>query len=115
MGRFETELLATNDNLAALADLSGIWIYRVHDRNPPKIIVLDMDSSVRPTHGDQEGTAYNGHFGCTCYHPLPDAVEQWSLTSLREKLIKIGAKIVRHGPLSHLPDGRPDGRGRHPG
>ena len=28
---------------------------------------------------------------------LPDAVGQWSLTSLREKLIKIGAKIVRHG------------------
>ena len=28
---------------------------------------------------------------------LPDAVEEWSLTSLREKLIKIGAKIVRHG------------------
>jgi len=28
---------------------------------------------------------------------LPDAVEQWSLTTLREKLIKIGAKIVRRG------------------
>ena len=70
MGRFETELLSTDDNLAALADLSGIWIDRVHDRNPPKLIVLDMDSSVSPTHGDQEGTAYNGHFGCTCYHPL---------------------------------------------
>ena len=70
MGRFETELLATNDNLAALAELSGIWIDRVHHRNPPKLIVLDMDSSVSPTHGDQEGTAYNGHFGCTCYHPL---------------------------------------------
>jgi hypothetical protein len=28
---------------------------------------------------------------------LPDTVDQWSLTSLREKLIKIGAKIVRHG------------------
>ncbi len=28
---------------------------------------------------------------------LPDAVQQWSLTRLREKLIKIGAKIVRHG------------------
>ncbi len=24
-------------------------------------------------------------------------VEHWSLTTLREKLIKIGAKIVRHG------------------
>jgi len=29
-----------------------------------------MDSSVSPTYGEQEGTAYNGHFGCTCYHPL---------------------------------------------
>ena len=28
---------------------------------------------------------------------LPKEVENWSMTSLREKLIKIGAKIVRHG------------------
>ena len=28
---------------------------------------------------------------------LPEAVKQWSLTSLREKLVKIGVKIVRHG------------------
>jgi hypothetical protein len=28
---------------------------------------------------------------------LPHAVEPWSLTTLREKLVKIGAKIVRHG------------------
>ena len=70
MGRFETELLATDDNLVALANLSGIWIDRVHERKPPKLIVLDMDSSVSPTHGEQEGTVYNGHFGCTCYHPL---------------------------------------------
>ncbi len=70
MGRFETEFLATNENLTALADLSGQWIDRVHAGHPPKAIVLDMDSSVSPTHGDQEGTAYNGHFACTCYHPL---------------------------------------------
>jgi hypothetical protein len=25
---------------------------------------------VSPTHGEQEGSAYNGHFGCDCYHPL---------------------------------------------
>ena len=70
MGRFETELLATDDNLAVLADLTGIWIDWVHERKPPKVIVLDMDSSVSPTHGEQEGTAYNGHFGYTCYHRL---------------------------------------------
>ena len=58
MGRFETEWLATDDNLAALTALSGFWIDRVHDRRPPKMIALDMDSSVSPTHGEQEGTAY---------------------------------------------------------
>ena len=70
MGRFETALLATDENVEALADMNGVWIDKVHDRHPPKKIILDMDSSVSPTHGDQEGTAYNGHFGCTCYHPL---------------------------------------------
>jgi Transposase DDE domain group 1 len=28
---------------------------------------------------------------------LPDQVKQWSMTTLREKLVKIGARIVRHG------------------
>jgi hypothetical protein len=28
---------------------------------------------------------------------LPQEVEHWSLTTLREKLVKIGARIVRHG------------------
>ena len=27
---------------------------------------------------------------------LPQAVRHWTLTTLREKLIKIGAKVVRH-------------------
>src|ERR687893_2302733 len=70
MGRFETEVLAQEANLNALADLSGRWIDRVHARRPVKGIVLDMDSSVSPTFGEQEGSAYNGHFGCICYHPL---------------------------------------------
>ena len=40
--------------------------------------------------------AYNlGNFMRTL--ASPDAVHQWSLTTLREKLVKIGAKIVRHG------------------
>jgi hypothetical protein len=70
MGRFETEVMSEAKNLAALTDLSGHWIDRVHARRPVKGIVLDMDSSVSPTYGEQEGSAYNGHFSCTCYHPL---------------------------------------------
>jgi len=68
MGRFETKWLSQRENLAALADVPGQWIDKVHSRHPPRIIVLDKDSSESPTYGEQEGSAYNGHFGCTCYH-----------------------------------------------
>jgi len=70
MGRFETQWLAARGNLSALADLSSQWIDRVRGRRSTQTIVLDMDSSVSPTHGEQENSAWNGHFGCTCYHPL---------------------------------------------
>jgi hypothetical protein len=70
MGRFETGWLTSDANLAALADLFGAWIERVHARNRQTTIVLDMDSSASEIHGAQEGTAYNGYFACMCYHPL---------------------------------------------
>jgi hypothetical protein len=62
--------LAMDKNLSALADLSGQWIDLVHGRRPPRGIVFDMDSSVSPTHGEQENSVWNGHYACTCYHPL---------------------------------------------
>jgi hypothetical protein len=68
--RFETAWLIRPEKLAALTDMLGRWIDKVHQRRSPKITVLDMDSSESPTYGEQEGSAYNGHFGCTCYHPL---------------------------------------------
>jgi len=70
VGRFETETLSGNSNLKALMNLSGEWIDKVHQRKPPKQLILDLDSSVSETYGRQEGTAYNGHFECACYHPL---------------------------------------------
>jgi len=70
IGRFETKWLTADKNLSALGDLSGAWIDRVHARRPPRGILLDMDSSVSPTHGEQENSVWNGHYECTCYHPL---------------------------------------------
>jgi hypothetical protein len=37
---------------------------------------------------------------------LPKEIEQWSLTTLGEKLVKIGARIVGHGQcvVSQLPE-----------
>ncbi len=45
MGRFETKWLCRPENLAVLADLPGQWVDKVQQRRPPKMIVLDMDSS----------------------------------------------------------------------
>lgn len=70
MGRFETEMLTRPENLETLTDLPGRWIDAVHDRQPPKSITLDMDSSESPVHGDQEGAVWNGHFQSKCLHPL---------------------------------------------
>jgi hypothetical protein len=70
IGRFETDTLTTRENLSRLMDLSGQWIDRAHVHRKLTRIALDMDSSVGETYGQQQGPAYNGHFGCTCYHPL---------------------------------------------
>ena len=68
--RFETETLSGKDNLKHLMDLSGQWIDQAHRHRKLTKLILDMDSSVSETYGHQEGTAYNGYFGCMCYHPL---------------------------------------------
>ena len=70
LSRYETETLSTKGNVTALINLSGRWIDNVHRRRPLKELILDMDSSVSETYGQQQGTAYNGHFECLCYHPL---------------------------------------------
>jgi hypothetical protein len=70
MGRFETGWLAAEKNRLALVELFGQWIDGVHAYRPSRAIVLDMRSSVSPTHGEHEMSVWNGHYECTCYHPL---------------------------------------------
>jgi hypothetical protein len=70
MGRFETNWLVRSENLTTLTALSGRWIKQVAAHRSRERVVLDMDSSVSPTHGEREKSDWNGHFGCTCYHPL---------------------------------------------
>jgi hypothetical protein len=70
MGRFETEILSQKKNIRALMALPGKLVDCANKYRQLKNLVLDMDSSVSETYGQQQGTAYNGHFSCTCYHPL---------------------------------------------
>ena len=70
MGRFETELLTQKENLKGIERLNVEWIKCALAKTVHRRIILDIDSSESPVHGEQEEAAYNGHFGCICYHPL---------------------------------------------
>jgi len=39
-------------------------------RDPPKQIILDLDATDDPLHGDQEGRFFHGYYDCYCYLPL---------------------------------------------
>jgi len=66
----ETEMLAAEANFAGLARINRHLIARVEALHSPQRVVLDMDSTEIPVYGQQENSAYNGHFESTCYHPL---------------------------------------------
>src|ERR671918_803936 len=70
MSRFETETLTQEDNLEGLARMNARWVEGAMTYTTHRRVILDMDSSESPVHGQQEGAAYNGHFECVCYHPL---------------------------------------------
>ena len=70
MSRFETEVLTQEENLKGLARLNVEWVDRAMAQTSHHRVILDMDSSESPVHGQQEGATYNGHFESVCYHPL---------------------------------------------
>jgi hypothetical protein len=49
----------------------------------------------RTCRGHPENGVHVGNFLRTLATPEP--IKDWSLTSLKEKLIKIGAKVISHG------------------
>jgi hypothetical protein len=40
-----------------------------HER-PPEAIILDLDATDDPVHGEQEGRFFRGYYDCYCYLPL---------------------------------------------
>ncbi len=67
---FETEMLAEEENFTGLARINRDLIGRAEALDSPQRVVLDMDSTEIPVYGQQENSAYNGHFESTCYPPL---------------------------------------------
>ena len=67
---FETEMLASKENLLGLMAVNRELVAQAETQDDSERGVLDMDSTESPVHGQQEGSAYNGHFESVCYHPL---------------------------------------------
>ncbi len=67
---FETGMLAGDENLIGLMAVNRELIAQAEAGDRSERVVLDMDSTESPVHGQQEGSAYNGHFESVCYHPL---------------------------------------------
>jgi len=67
---FETELLTQEGNLDGLSLINRELIAKAEAVDSTQRVVLDMDSTEIPVYGQQEHSAYNGHFESTCYHPL---------------------------------------------
>lgn len=67
---FETELLTREENLVGLMAVNRDVLAQVESLDRADRTVLDMDSRECPVHGQQEGSAYNGHFESVCYRPL---------------------------------------------
>ena len=67
---FETEVLAQEENVAGLEAINRDLIAKAESMDSQQRVVLDLDSTEIPVYGQQEDSAYNGHFESTCYHPL---------------------------------------------
>lgn len=63
---FETEVLGQERDLAGLTVINRELIAKAESLGSPQRVVLDVDSTEIPVYGQQENSAYNGHFD----HPL---------------------------------------------
>jgi hypothetical protein len=67
---FATQMLSQDLNQDGLSRINRELLARAEAMDSPQRVVLDMDSTEIPVYGEQEQSAYNGHFESTCYHPL---------------------------------------------
>ena len=102
LSRFETQILSEPDNLEQLVKLNGAWVARAGEQwiKEGKYALHWTRLSCHRFVANQVRLAlfvlaYNlGNFLRRLV--LPDSVQHWSLRSIQVKLIKIGAKVVRH-------------------
>jgi DDE family transposase len=80
--------------------LLAIYLQERARTGPPKRILLDLDGTDDPTHGQQEGTAYHGYFRQHMYHPL--LIFDGDTNQLLTAVLRPGTAHASHGALAVL-------------
>jgi hypothetical protein len=70
MSRLENDILGTSSGQEALEAMITRSSDALLKWKNKKRLILDVDSTEDPAHGNQELIAYNGHFGKNFFHPL---------------------------------------------
>src|SRR4030042_3088925 len=68
--RLENDILGNEAGLQALEAALTRSTDKLLKRKNKKRLIIDLDSTEDPAHGQQEGVAYNGHFAKNCFHPI---------------------------------------------
>jgi hypothetical protein len=79
----------------------------------PTRILLDLDGTADPVHGEQEGSGYHGYFGQHMYHPL--VIYDGDTNHLITAVLRPGTSHASRGTLSILKRLIPALRQRWPG
>lgn len=97
--RFENNFTARD--CYRLAEALGAVYLRERQRDGvPTHILLDLDSTDDPTHGEQEGHAYHGYYQQHMYHPL--LVFDGETGQLITAILRPGTVHAGHGVLAIL-------------
>ena len=83
LSRFENSILATPQGLKALENAISRSADTLLRRRNKRRLIIDVDSTEDPVHGNQEGAAFNGYFEQVCYHPLFCFTNKGDLLSAR--------------------------------
>ena len=90
---------ASEENLLGLMALNRELVGQAEAFDDSERVVLDMDSTESPVHGQQEGSAYNGHFESVCYQPLLSAPFMAIIAGSRRRS-RTRFSSLRHAPRS---------------
>ena len=99
LSRLETSISARTCYRLAVA-LGEVYLRERERDGVPTHLILDLDGTDDPTHGDQEHSAYHGYYGQHMYHPL--LVFDGTTGQLITAVLRPGTVHASHGVLAIL-------------